>query len=101
MQHIQSSKEFNPAAYANKRNASVALVAIAVCVCASAQTSPTSTGSSKVTLEMCATTAFRNKNEKVCDALEASVMPKASSRDLSPSLSVPTTSPNYGKAPKN
>ena len=78
-------------------------------VCASISTVPSfavdassiTAVSDKALMEMCATTAFRNKNERQCEALELSVAPTTSKRAGVPPLSIPSTSPNYGKRQKD
>ena len=79
---------------------SIALIALSVCVGASAQPGLQGSPDVKITQDMCATIAFRKNNEKICNELEASVKPRATVRGSNPS-SVPTTSPNYGKATKS
>ena len=78
-------------------------------VCASISTLPSfavdsgsiTAVSDKTLMEMCATSAFRKKNEKQCEVLELSVAPTTSKRAGVPPLSIPSTSPNYGKRQKD
>jgi len=73
---------------------SVALAALSVCIAAAAENSPPPTQDKAVSLEKCATGAFRKKNEGACNELESSAKPQATRRSWNPG-SVPSTSPNY------
>lgn len=93
---MKSEKLVAPSGRENTKllQATVALAALSVCIAAAAEKSPPPTQDTAVSLEKCATTAFRNKNEAACNALEGSAKPQATGRSWNPS-SVPTTSPNY------
>ena len=78
---------------------SITLVALSVCLGAAGSAGAQSPTDTKVTLDMCATIAFRKNNEKVCNELEVSAKPQATTRGTNLST-VPTTSPNYGKPAK-
>ena len=96
------STKINTEVLTGKLNASIAAVLIAVSANTAAQVvypnadARKAKTDSNISLEMCATIAFRKNNEKVCDLLETSLKPQVSGRPASPRSSVPTTSPNYG-----
>ena len=78
-----------------------AVICAALAVCAAAanaqeRAAATNVEVGRVTLDMCATLAFRNKNERMCNQIELGASPKMSQYTNTPSLGgVPTTSPNY------
>jgi hypothetical protein len=86
----------------------IAIAVSAVAMQAGAQTRPApefvpaakiKTGAA-ATLEMCATLAYRKKNEMSCSSAEQSVKLQASNSSRAsapPSTSIPSTSPNYGR----
>jgi len=78
-----------------------AVICAALAVCAAAanaqeRAAATNVEVGRVTLEMCATSAFRDKNERRCNEIELAASPKVSQYSNAPSSGgVPTTSPNY------
>ena len=93
-----------PAKFGTKVAAAVVLTEL-MCsaVHAVGNTTPLPTQSDRVSVEMCATSAFRKNHVNACEESEAANLarPRASARaSVVPAGSVPTTSPNYRSAGK-